>query len=141
MQTLADDAEAIVRGSEDDEVELDADVLGFHVSRPVELVVGELESVRVPVEVLTLSIAVHAVDHPGLFPVMEGEIEVVGLSTGVELALEAEYRVPSGLLGLALDAAALHGIAHSSIDHLFAGLSNRLEKAGRAYDALSGIPV
>ncbi len=52
----------------------------------------------------------------GLFPALEGELEVAPLGANLtQLGLSARYRPPLGLLGETLDRALLHRIAEATI--------------------------
>jgi hypothetical protein len=63
-----------------------------------------------------LPISWRATGPQGLFPALEGELEVAPVGTNVtQLGLSARYEPPFGLLGKTLDRALLHRIAEATI--------------------------
>ena len=70
----------------------------------------------------------------GLFPVMEGDLEVAPLGAGrTQLAMSARYRPPLGPLGRAADRAVLHRIAEATIKDF-------VERVGSALTSLASRP-
>jgi hypothetical protein len=55
-----------------------------------------------------------AVEHPGLFPHVDGELEISPVGPNrTQLGLSAQYTPPLGAFGQALDAALLHRLAEA----------------------------
>jgi hypothetical protein len=66
----------------------------------------------------------------GLFPIMEGDLEVAPLGAErTQLAMSARYRPPLGALGRAADRAVLHRIAEATIKDF-------VERVGQALGSL-----
>lgn len=68
-----------------------------------------------------------AASQQGLFPVLDADLEVAGLGSGVtQLSVSARYRPPMGVVGKAIDKAFLHRVAEATIkdfvDHVGAQL-------------------
>lgn len=135
-------AHDVVAGVEADRPSLSAEIFGLHLSQTVEVEVGDVVRVDGPIETTVVPVVIHATEHGRLFPVLDGEFEVLPLrSSGVELAFEGEYRVPGGLVGAAVDRTALHHVADTAVDEFFDGVVDRIRRGAAAYDALSGLPV
>ncbi len=120
---------------------LGIDVFGVHVEHPVRVEARPCEIVERPVRATVVGFRVEATDHREWFPVLDGDLEVTSTGTGVEIALEAEYHAPGGILGAAVDRVGLHRVADESIDGFFAGVVTRLQEGAGAIDALTGVPV
>ena len=72
-----------------------------------------------------------AAAHAGLFPVLDGDLEVARLDDGhCRLAIKASYRPPLEVLGRFLDTVALHRVAESTVRAFLRLLAERLEKPG-----------
>jgi hypothetical protein len=138
VRLLAEEPESIL-GS--DAPSLSIEVLGFELTHPIRLVLGELTVVNRPIEVATLPFHVEADGGAGWFPVFEAELEVVGGAHGVSVALDGAYRPPGGPLGAIADLVALHRVAEDAIDRYFAGITSRLGSQAADLDALSGVPI
>lgn len=61
-----------------------------------------------------------------LLPSFDGEIGLHAIRGVATLVVDAQYRVPGGPLGEALDAAALQRVARGTIDRLLADVASRL---------------
>lgn len=66
----------------------------------------------------------------GLFPTLEGELEVAALGPGLtQLGLSARYKPPFGLIGESIDRALLHRVAeatvHDFVERVGAALAHR----------------
>ncbi len=86
---------------------------GRRVGKRVIIELGE--PVRTPGRTW-LPISWRATGPQGLFPALEGELEVARLGgTLTQLGLSARYKPPFGLLGESLDRALLHRIAEATI--------------------------
>lgn len=139
---LSTRAHEVVAGAERNQPSLSADLFGVHLSQPVAIEVGDVVAIEGPIETTVVPVVLHATEHGRLYPVLDGEFEVLPLrSSGVELALEGEYRVPGGLLGAAVDHTALHHVAENAIDEFFSSVVERIRRGAAAFDALSGLPV
>jgi hypothetical protein len=139
---LSTRAHDVVAGIDVDRPSLSADLFGVHLSQPVEVEVGQAVTVEGPIETTVVPVIIHATEHGRLFPVLDAEFEVLPLrSSGVELALEGEYRVPGGLVGAAVDRTAFHHVAETAVDEFFNGVVERIRRGAAAYDALAGLPV
>lgn len=86
---------------------------GHRVSKKVEIEVGA------PVQSTTktwLPISWHATGARGLFPVLEGDLELAPLSLHrTQLSLSARYQPPLGLAGRTVDRALLSRVAEATI--------------------------
>lgn len=120
---------------------LGVDVLGVHVEHPIRVEARSCEMVERPIRATVVAFLIEASDHVEWFPMLEGDLEVTGTGGGVEIALEAEYHAPGGIVGAAADRVGLHRVAEESIDHLFEGMVRRLQEAAGADDARTGVPV
>ena len=81
---------------------------------------------------LVASIRWEAAEQPGLFPVLEGDLELTPLGPDLcRLILSASYVPPFGELGRRLDRALLHRVAESTVRSFLARLAASLE----AYEA------
>jgi hypothetical protein len=69
-----------------------------------------------------------AANEAGLFPTLEGELEVAALGTEkAQLGLSANYEPPLGLLGKLADRALFHRVAEVTIKDLLERISKHLE--------------
>jgi len=86
---------------------------GHQVGKQVEIELGP--PVRTPGRTW-LPITWHATGPKGLFPSLEGELEVAALGPSLtQLGLSARYKPPFGLVGESLDRVLLHRVAESTI--------------------------
>lgn len=120
---------------------MEADLLGVTMEHDVVAEVGELVNLTEPIEAAVLPFRLEAVDHPRLFPSLEGELEIVAAAGGVEIALEGQCHVPGGPVGAVVEAAGMHHIVEESIDRFFAAVVERIRRGSEAYDALTGVPI
>ncbi|HMK97435.1 MAG TPA: hypothetical protein VK425_07805, partial [Acidimicrobiales bacterium] len=75
-----------------------------------------------------LSIKWQAAERPALFPVLEGDLELVPLGADrSRLILSASYVPPLGELGRRLDRAVLHRVAESTVRSFLRRLASSLE--------------
>ena len=107
---------SVATAAQDKERQLLAEV-GFEVAhvrlgRQVEIEILNLE--RSPSKVVLL-IRWKAHRAAGLFPVLEGSLEVSRSGPGSQLAVTGEYQPPGGAVGLASDRAVLHRIAKATV--------------------------
>ena len=88
-------------------------VSGHQVGKRVEIELGP--PVRTPGRTW-LPILWHATGPKGLFPSLEGELEVAALGPGLtQLGLSARYKPPFGLIGESVDRVLLHRVAEATI--------------------------
>ena len=79
-----------------------------------------------------------AAAHTGLFPVLDGDLEIARLDEGhCRLAIKASYRPPLEALGRFLDAVALHRVAESTVRSFLVRLAAILEGTEEAGGATS----
>ncbi len=102
-------------------------VSGHQVGKQVQIDLGP--PVRTPGRTW-LPIAWHATGLKGLFPKLEGELEVAALGPSVtQLGLSARYKPPFGLVGESLDRMLLHRVAeatvHDFVERVGAALQRR----------------
>lgn len=88
-------------------------VSGHQVGKKVEIELGQ--PVRTPGRTW-LPITWRATGPKGLFPSLEGELEVAALGPSLsQLGLSARYKPPFGLVGESLDRILLHRVAEATI--------------------------
>lgn len=102
-------------------------VSGHQVGKRVEIELGP--AVRM-IGRTWLPILWHATGPKGLFPSLEGELEVAALGPGLtQLGLSARYKPPFGLIGESVDRALLHRVAeatvHDFVERVGAALEHR----------------
>ena len=86
---------------------------GLQVGKRVEIELGP--PVRTPGRTW-LPVTWRATGPRGIFPTLEGELEVAALGTQLtQLGLSARYKPPFGVLGDSLDRALLHRVAEATI--------------------------
>ncbi len=95
------------------------------VEREVRVTHGALRDLGVAVVV---PVAWQASGLPALFPVLEGEVELLPLNTDrCRVSLFAFYEPPFGQLGGQLNRALLHHVAQSTVRSFLARVAERLE--------------
>lgn len=88
-------------------------VAGHQVGKQVEIELGR--PVATPGRTW-LPISWHATGPRGIFPSLEGELEIAALGPNLtQLGLSARYKPPFGLAGEALDRALLHRVAEATV--------------------------
>jgi hypothetical protein len=98
-----------------------------------ELRLGKLVSIDVgqPVQLgpkMVLPISWRATGPQGLFPVLDGDVEVAPLGAGsTQIALSAQYQPPLGHVGKAVDRAGLHRIAEATVKDFLDGVARTVE--------------
>ncbi|HTV10733.1 MAG TPA: hypothetical protein VME20_02640 [Acidimicrobiales bacterium] len=81
-------------------------------------------------EGLAYSLKWEAAEHPSLFPVLDGDLEIAPLGRDrCRLILAASYVPPLGALGRRLDRALLHRVAESTVRSFLQRLATALESA------------
>jgi hypothetical protein len=75
----------------------------------------------------------------GLFPVMEGDLELAPLGDGrAQLAMSARYRPPLGAAGRLADRAVLHRVAEATVKDFVDRVADRLVEASSAATRTGG---
>lgn len=93
-------------------VEVGLDINGFRLEREGRFRLSEW--VPFPSGGARMRLEWEAVEHPGLFPHVDGELEISPVGPNrTQLALSAQYTPPLGILGRALDGALLHRLAEA----------------------------
>jgi hypothetical protein len=88
-------------------------VSGFQLGKRVEVELGA--PVRTPGRTW-LPVTWRATGPSGIFPTLEGELEVAALGPHLtQLGLSARYKPPFGLVGESLDRALLHRVAEATV--------------------------
>ena len=86
---------------------------GRHVGKRVEIELGP--PVRTPSRTW-LPVTWRATGPGGIFPTLEGELEIAALGPNLtQLGLSARYKPPFGLVGESLDRALLHRVAEATV--------------------------
>lgn len=99
---------------------------GGHVTREVQVALG---LTRERGEARVIPIVWKATGLTGMFPVLDGDLELAPLGPGrCRLTLAATYHPPFGELGRALDRALLHRVAQSTVRSFVTRLATTLEK-------------
>ncbi len=79
-----------------------------------------------------LPLSWRATGAPGLFPALEGELEVAALGREMtQVGLSARYKPPFGLLGQSLDRVMLHRVAEATVRDFVQRVAGELERLGR----------
>jgi hypothetical protein len=98
---------------------------GHRVSKHVEIEIGK------PVmgtDRTWIPITWRATGPTGLFPVLEGELELASLGTGLtQLSLSGRYQPPLGLVGRTIDKALLSRVAEATIKDFIDRLASAIE--------------
>jgi hypothetical protein len=106
--------------------ELGFDVAKRRISRRIEVEVG---AAKVVSGLMYLPIRWRAASEAGIFPTLDGDLEVAALgATRTQLALSATYEPPLGLIGRVADRAVLHRVAEVTVQDLLIRIGERLEK-------------
>jgi hypothetical protein len=78
-----------------------------------------------------LPIRWRAATETGLFPTLEGDLEIAALGTAkTQLGLSARYEPPLGLIGKIADRALFHRVAEVTVKDFLERISQRLERTG-----------
>lgn len=80
-------------------------------------------------------------EHPALFPVLDGDLEVAPVGDGqTRITLSASYVPPLGLVGRGLDRALLHRLAQSTVRSFLTRVRAALEPTAPGQPAYAGAP-
>jgi hypothetical protein len=105
----------------------------LEVGRSVSIETEEMLETTHPILSCTIPLRIHATEGEELFPVFEGEFEVVATHHGsIEAALEGNYRPPAGWLGHLVDTLGLHTLAERSLRDFFEHAVDRIESQATA---------
>ncbi len=100
---------------------------GGFVSREVEVILGPTHERG---EARVVPLAWRSTGHAGIFPMLDGDLELAPLSSHeCRLTLAGSYVAPFGDLGRALDRAVLHRVAQSTVRSFLTQVAESL-KAG-----------
>ena len=98
---------------------------GHRIAKRVSMIMGE--PVRSPSRTW-MPISWRATGPSGLFPILEGDLEIAGLGPAcTQLAFSARYRPPLGLIGRTVDRTLLSRVAEASVKDFVDRIAERLE--------------
>ena len=106
--------------------------LGFGVgSRRIrKRITVEIGAPRASAGLMFMPIRWHAASDAGLFPTLEGELEIAALgSNRTQLGLSANYEPPLGLFGKIADRALFHRAAEVTVKDFLDRIGKRLERS------------
>jgi len=109
--------------------ELRVRIGAVEIAADIAIEVTEIASARSPANqpAIRIDLTWKSRRSPGLFPAMTGSLWVYALSSReTQLELTGSYDPPLGLLGDAVDAIALHGIAEQSVRRFIADVASYL---------------
>ena len=107
--------------------------LGFNlgkrrIGRRIKVEIG---APKTTVGLMFLPIRWRAATDAGLFPTLEGELEVAALGRArTQLGLSANYQPPLGLIGKIADRALFHRVAEVTVNEFLERIGERLERTG-----------
>ena len=105
--------------------------LGFEVGkrRVARRIEVELGTPRQLTGVTLLTIRWKAASHAGLFPALEGQLEIAPIGkTTTQIGLSASYEPPLGLLGKIADRALMHRVAEITVKDFLDRIGDRLQR-------------
>jgi hypothetical protein len=109
--------------------------LGFEIGkrRVVREIEVELGALRPMSGVSLLPIRWKAASQTGLFPALDGQLEIAPVGKArTQVGLSASYEPPLGVLGKVADRALMHRIAEITIKDFLERIADRLESNGEA---------
>jgi hypothetical protein len=104
--------------------------LGFEVGkrRMARRIEVELGALRPMGGVTMLPIRWRAASHAGLFPALDGQLEIAPIGkTTTQLGISASYEPPLGLLGKIADRALMHRVAEITVKDFLDRIGDRLQ--------------
>lgn len=107
--------------------------LGFEVGkrRIARRIEVELGAPRQLTGVTLLPIRWKAASHAGLFPALEGHLEIAPIGkTTTQIGLSASYEPPLGLLGKIADRALMHRVAEVTVKDFLDRIGTQLQGSG-----------
>jgi hypothetical protein len=106
-------------------VEVGFPVDNYRIVKRVSMTMGE--AVRSPSRTW-IPVSWKATGASGLFPILDGDLEIAGLGTAcTQLAFSAQYRPPLGLIGRTVDRTLLSRVAEASVKDFVDRIAERLE--------------
>ena len=106
--------------------ELGFDVGKLRIRRRIKVEIG---AAKVASGLIYMPIRWRAASEAGIFPTLDGELEVADLGPELtQLALSASYEPPLGFIGKLADRALLHRVAEVTVNDFLARIGERLEK-------------
>jgi hypothetical protein len=107
--------------------------LGFEVGkrRMAKRIEVEIGTMRPMSGVTLLPIRWKAASHAGLFPALDGQLEIAPIGkTKTQLGLSASYEPPLGLLGKVVDRALMHRVAELTVKDFVERIGDKLQLSG-----------
>jgi hypothetical protein len=107
--------------------------LGFEVgkrrmARRIDVEIGALRPVG---GITLLPIRWKAASHAGLFPALDGQLEIAPIGkTTTQLGLSASYEPPFGLIGKIADRALMHRVAEITVKDFLDRIGDQLQRSG-----------
>lgn len=105
--------------------------LGFDVGkrRVGRQIAVEIGAAKVTAGLIYMPIRWRAASESGIFPTLDGELEIGALGTSrTQLALSANYEPPLVFIGKLADRAVLHRVAEVTVHDFLVRIGERLEK-------------
>jgi hypothetical protein len=107
--------------------ELGFDLGKVRVGRRIKVEIG---AARVMAGLMFMPIRWRAASEAGMFPSLEGQLEVAAVGGGrTQLALSANYEPPLGLIGKLADRALFHRVAEVTVHDFLVRIGTRLERS------------
>lgn len=108
--------------------ELGFDLGERRVGRRIEVEIG---ASKASAGLIFMPIRWRAATEAGLFPTLEGELEVAAIGNArTQLGLSANYEPPLGLLGKIADRALFHRVAEVTVNDFLDRIGERLDRIG-----------
>lgn len=107
--------------------------LGFHIGkrRVGRSITVDIGAPRLSGGLMLMSIHWRAATEAGLFPSLDGQLEVAALGNArTQLGLSAHYEPPLGPLGKIADRALFHRVAEVTVKDFLDRIGERLEQTG-----------
>jgi hypothetical protein len=102
---------------------------GRRINKRVEIEIGS--SMQFPSKTV-LPVSWHATGAPGLFPELEGDLEIAPMGPArSQLSLSAQYVPPLGMAGRVADRALLHRVAEATVKDFVERTATALEQLAR----------
>lgn len=108
--------------------ELGFDLGKRRVSRRIKVEIG---APKASAELIFMPIRWRAVKEAGMFPTLEGDLEVAAIgNVRTQLGLSANYEPPLGVLGKIADRTLFHRVAELTVKDFLERISWRLDRMG-----------
>jgi hypothetical protein len=112
---------------------LEVRIAGIDVGREIDITVGvahEARAIALRPARTVIPIEWKAAERPGLFPRLQGQLEIYPLTaTETQLDFSGEYDPPLGMVGDAVDAAIGHRVAEAAVQRFLTDVGAYLRKA------------